>query len=157
MMESSFLTFKVGSYVLGVSVDELIEVNRNLKCTKVPGSPKMIRGILNLRGLLMPAIDVGAYLEIADAKSESFCIVLNVQGNHIALMVDSIGDINGFNPNELVSPPTQLLSQSQEAILGAYRLTEGLLIILDTLAISRNAQNHNGILPIELQSLPVLS
>jgi purine-binding chemotaxis protein CheW len=157
MMERSFLTFGVGSYVLGVSVDELIEVNRNLKCTKVPGSPKMIRGILNLRGLLMPAIDVGAYLDIEGAKSESFCIVLNVQGNHIALMVDSIGDINAFNPGELVSPPTNLFGQSQEAILGAYRLTEGLLIILDTYAISRNAQNHNGIVPIEFQPLSVLT
>lgn len=157
MMEHFFLTFGVGSYVLGVSVNELIEVNRNLKCTKVPGSPKMIRGILNLRGLLMPAIDVGAYLDIQEAKSASFCIVLNVQGNHIALMVDSIGDINAFNPSELVSPPSHLIGQSQEAILGAYRLTEGLLIILDTSAISRNAQNQNGIALIGSQSLVIPS
>lgn len=156
MMKRSFLTFGVGSYVLGVSVDELIEVNRNLKCTKVPGSPKMIRGILNLRGLLMPVIDVGAYLDIQDAKSESFCIVLNVQGNHIALMVDSIGDIDAFNSGELVSPPTHLLGQAQEAILGAYRLSEGLLIILDTSAISRNAQSHSGITPIGFQPLSAL-
>jgi len=157
MMEHPFLTFSVGPYLLGVPADELIEVNRNLKCTKVPGSPKMIRGILNLRGLLMPAIDVGAYLDIPDAKSESFCIILNVQGNHIALMVDSIGDINTFNPDELVLPPSHLLGQSHEAILGAYRLNEGLLIILDTSAISRNAQTHNGTETIGFQSLPVLS
>ena len=156
-MERAFLTFGVGSYLLGVPADELIEVNRNLKCTKVPGSPKMIRGILNLRGLLMPAIDVGAYLDIPDAKSESFCIILNVQGNHITLMVDSIGDINTFNASELVLPPTHLFGQSQEAILGAYRLSEGLLIILDTPAISRNAQSHNGSAPLGFQSLPVLS
>ena len=156
-MERPFLTFGVGSYLLGVPADELIEVNRNLKCTKVPGSPKMIRGILNLRGLLMPAIDVGAYLDIPDANSESFCIILNVQGNHIALMVDSIGDINTFNPGELVLPPSHLLGQSHEAILGAYRLTEGLLIILDTPAISRNAQNHNGTIPVGFQSAPVLN
>ena len=157
MMERSFLTFGVGSYMLGVPTDELIEVNRHLKCTKVPGSPKMIRGILNLRGLLIPAIDVGAYLDIRDAKSKSFCIVLNVQGNHIALMVDSIGDINAFNPSELVLPPTHLLGQNQEAVLGAYRLSTGLLIVLDTSAISHNAQNHSGTIPIEFQSLPVLS
>ena len=157
MMERSFLTFGVGSYMLGVPADELIEVNRHLRCTKVPGSPKMIRGILNLRGLLMPAIDVAAYLDIPDAKSESFCIILNVQGNNIALMVDSIGDINAFNPSELVLPPSHLLGQNQEAVLGAYRLSAGLLIILDTPAISRNAQSHNGTIPIELQPLPVLS
>jgi chemotaxis signal transduction protein len=54
-----------------VPSDELIEVNKNLRCTKVPGSPKMIRGILNLRGLLMPVVDMGAYLNINDAKSEA--------------------------------------------------------------------------------------
>ena len=84
-MERSFLTFTVGSYLLGVPSDELIEVNKNLRCTKVPGSPKMIRGILNLRGLLMPVVDMGAYLNINDAKSESFCIILKVQDNNIAL------------------------------------------------------------------------
>jgi chemotaxis signal transduction protein len=72
-------------------------------------------------------------------------------------MVDSIGDINTFNASELVLPPTHLFGQSQEAILGAYRLSEGLLIILDTPAISRNAQSHNGSAPLGFQSLPVLS
>jgi purine-binding chemotaxis protein CheW len=144
-MERSFLTFTVGSYLLGVPSDELIEVNKNLRCTKVPGSPKMIRGILNLRGLLMPVVDMGAYLNIGDAKSESFCIILKVQDNNIALAVDAIGDIATFNLDALVLPPTQLSGQFQDAILGAFRLSEGLLIILDTVAIARNAQNPSGL------------
>ncbi|CAM3807074.1 chemotaxis protein CheW [Polynucleobacter antarcticus] len=141
MIERSYLAFKVGPYHLGIPSDELIEVNRNLSCTKVPGSPKMIRGILNLRGLIMPAIDIGAYLEIADAKSESFCIILKVQDNFIALMVDSIGDILTFKTDELVLPPADSSGQFEEAILGAFRLTEGLLIILSTSALAHNAQN----------------
>lgn len=140
-MESSFLTFTVGSYLLGVPSDELIEVNKNLRCTKVPGSPKMIRGILNLRGLLMPVVDMGAYLNIKDAKSESFCIILKVQDNNIALAVDAIGDIVTFNLDALVLPPAHLSGQFQDAIRGAFRLSEGLLIALDSVAIVRNAQN----------------
>lgn len=142
-MESSFLTFTVGSYLLGVPSDELIEVNKNLRCTKVPGSPKMIRGILNLRGLLMPVVDMGAYLNIKDAKSESFCIILKVQDNNIALAVDAIGDIVTFNLDALVLPPAHLSGQFQDAIRGAFRLSEGLLIALDSVAIVRNAQNPN--------------
>ena len=140
-MERSFLTFTVGSYLLGVPSDELIEVNKNLRCTKVPGSPKMIRGILNLRGLLMPVVDMGAYLNINDAKSESFCIILKVQDNNIALAVDAIGDIVTFNMDALVLPPAHLSGQFQDTIHGAFRLSEGLLIALDSMAIVRNAQN----------------
>ena len=154
-MEHSFLVFNVGAYALGVPAEELIEVNRNLRCTQVPGSPKMIRGILNLRGLLIPAVDMGAYLEIADSKCESFSIILKVQENTIALMVDSIGDIVTFNAEELVLPPAHLSGQFQEAIRGAFRLSEGLLIVLDTNAISRNAQNPHGLDLGDLQSFPV--
>ncbi|MBU3607557.1 chemotaxis protein CheW [Polynucleobacter nymphae] len=154
-MERSFLVFYVGVYALGIPAEELIEVNRNLRCTQVPGSPKMIRGILNLRGLLMPAVDMGAYLEIADSKCESFSIILKVQENNIALMVDSIGDIMTFNTAELVLPPTHLSGQFQEAIQGAFRLSEGLLIILDTGAILRNAQNPHGSVLTSLQAVSV--
>ncbi|MFZ4063050.1 MAG: chemotaxis protein CheW [Polynucleobacter sp.] len=156
-MERSFLTFNVGSYLLGVPSDELIEVNKNLRCTKVPGSPKMIRGILNLRGLLMPVVDMGAYLNIGDAKSESFCIILKVQDNNIALAVDAIGDIATFNLDGLVLPPTHLSGQFQDAILGAFRLSEGLLIILDTVAIARNAQNPSGSSHLSYQSIAISS
>ena len=155
MMERSFLVFHVGAYSLGVPAEELIEVNRNLGYTKVPGSPKMIRGILNLRGLLMPAVDMGAYLDIPDLTCQSFSIILKVQENHIALMVDSIGDIMDFHIQELVLPPTHLSGQFQEAIEGAFKLPNGLLIILDTKAISRNAQNPAGAISIGLQPLPV--
>lgn len=154
-MERSFLVFHVGTYTLGLAAEELIEVNRNLGCTKVPGSPKMIRGILNLRGLLMPAVDMGAYLDIPDSNCKSFSIILKVQENHIALMVDSIGDIMDFHAQELVLPPTHLSGQFQEAIEGAFKLPNGLLIILDTKAISRNAQNPHGAMPLGLHPLSV--
>ena len=78
---------------------------------------------------------------------------MEVQENNIALMVDSIGDIMAFDAQELVLPPTHLSGQFQDAIQGAYKLSNGLLIILDTAAISRNAQNPHGIVA-SLQSLP---
>ena len=70
-------------------------------------------------------------------------------------MVDSIGDIMTFNTAELVLPPTHLSGQFQEAIQGAFRLSEGLLIILDTGAILRNAQNPHGSVLTSLQAVSV--
>jgi purine-binding chemotaxis protein CheW len=102
----------------------------------------------------MPAVDMGAYLEITDSLCESFSIILKVEENNIALMVDSIGDILTFEASELVLPPAHLSGQFQEAIQGAFRLSEGLLIILDTAAISQNAQNPHGSSLSDLQTLP---
>jgi len=100
----------------------------------------------------MPAVDMGAYLNIAGSKCESFSIILKVEENSIALMVDSIGDILTFETSELVLPPSHLSGQFQEAIKGAFKLNSGLLIVLDTAAISRNAQNPHGTILAGIQS-----
>jgi chemotaxis signal transduction protein len=70
------------------------------------------------------------------------------------LLIGTIGDILTFEASELVLPPAHLSGQFQEAIQGAFRLSEGLLIILDTAAISRNAQNPHGSSLGDLQALP---
>jgi chemotaxis signal transduction protein len=57
------------------------------------------------------------------------------------LAVDAIGDIVTFNLDALVLPPAHLSGQFQDTIHGAFRLSEGLLIALDSMAIVRNAQN----------------
>ena len=153
-MEHSYLSFHVGSYLLGVSADNLVEVNRNLKYTNIPGSPKMIRGILNLRGSLMPLIDLGAYLNIADAKNGTMCIILKVENHEFAIMVDSIGDIASFNTDDLTPPPSQLGEEFQKTIIGAYRLSQGLLIILDMTTIFANSQSIETKLLNEPETAP---
>jgi len=140
-MDQSFLTFHIGSYFLGVSADNLLEVNRNLKYTKIPDGPKTICGILNLRGSMMPIINLGSYLQIADAQDGSFCIILKIENHDIALMVDSIGDIATFNTNDFSPCPMQLSDEFQKTILGAFRLPKGLLIALDISAIFSNTHN----------------
>jgi len=149
-MEKSFLTFHIGSYYLGVSADNLLEVNRNLKYTKIPDAPKTICGILNLRGTMMPIINLGSYLKIPDAKDGTFCIILKVEDHEIALMVDSIGDIGTFNTDDFTPRPTQLSDEFQKTILGAFRLPKGLLIVLDISAIFANTHNIDNTLPSEI-------
>jgi chemotaxis signal transduction protein len=61
----------------------------------------------------------------------------------------------GFHIQELVLPPTHLSGQFQEAIEGAFKLPNNLLIILDTKAIARNAQHSQGDTPLGLHPLPL--
>jgi purine-binding chemotaxis protein CheW len=94
----------------------------------------MIRGILNLRGQLVPAIDVRNYLEVDqdNVGIETVSVILK-SGTHLAaLLVDSVGDILALSADALQKPPANFSQSEFPAITGAFQLPKDLLLILDT-------------------------
>jgi purine-binding chemotaxis protein CheW len=131
---SHYLTFSISQFHFGISATSVLEINRNLEYTIVPKSEKMIRGILNLRGQLVPAIDVRNYLEVdqGNVGIETVSVILK-SGNHLAaLLVDSVGDILALSDDALQKPPANFSQSEFPAITGAFQLPKDLLLILDT-------------------------
>ncbi|MEY3787609.1 MAG: hypothetical protein RLZ75_1816 [Pseudomonadota bacterium] len=129
----SFVTFYLGGLYFGITAKDVLEVNRNLEITPVPKSPKIVRGIMNLRGQLVPAIDMYERLglQIQSNKIEAISIILQCDGFLIALLVDDIGEILSFNDDAFEPPPSNFPLISRELIIGAYKLPERLILILD--------------------------
>jgi purine-binding chemotaxis protein CheW len=130
---TDFATFYLGGHYFGINVADVYELNRNMDVTPVPKSPKIVRGIMNLRGQLVPAIDMyeRLNLESRSAKAESISIILQSDGYLIAILVDDVGEILSLEQDTFEPPPSNFSIISRELVLGVHKLSGRLLLILD--------------------------
>jgi purine-binding chemotaxis protein CheW len=125
-----------------------VEINRNCEYTIVPGSPASIKGILNLRGQLIVAFDMGILLDVeTDPKQRnSVSILIKAESSIISLMVDRVGDILPLKESAFEVPPNNFSRHAPNAVLGAYKLSDNLLIVVDpNLLISQAIANSTEI------------
>ena len=126
-------TFTVGPYWFGVTVDRVQEVIRHQPITRVPLSSPVVRGLMNLRGQIIMAIDLRRCLGLPDAgaPAQAMNVILRGDQGPTSLLVDSIGDVRQVDPEQFESPPDTLREPARALIVGAYKITDKLLIVLD--------------------------
>ena len=132
--QKSFCTFSVGDLLFGVPVTTVQEVIRQQATTHVPLAPRVINGLMNLRGQIVPAINLALRLGIESRNEEAglLNVVIRTSDDPISLLVDEIGDVIEVD-NFAFEPPPQTLTQEQrELIEGTYKLQDRLLLVLDT-------------------------
>ena len=132
-MSTRLVTFVLEDRAYGVDVDAVQEVLRGLPRTRIPLAPRTLAGLINLRGQVLTAIDLREQLELppADPESEPMLVVIRVAGEPAALLVDSIGAVVDVENDQFEPPPDTLIGPSRDLILGAYKLTDRLLLSLD--------------------------
>jgi len=134
----SYVVFRLGGegYALEVMrVQEVLDVGM---LTKVPGGPKSLRGVLNLRGHVVPVYDLRVPFELPidpkPARAPSVLMVESEAGNEMrvtGLLVDRVSDVLEFR-NEDVQPAPQLgLGKATPFVRGLIRHQEGFLLVLD--------------------------
>ncbi|MEI8401428.1 MAG: chemotaxis protein CheW [Alcaligenaceae bacterium] len=139
---TDFVTFYVGGHYLGISVADVLELNRNMDVTPVPKSPKIVRGVTNLRGQLVAAIDMYERLKLDKntANQEPLSIILQCDGYLIAILVDDVGEILSLEADNFEPPPTNFSKAAKELIVGVYKLPEKLLLILNAKRIAERLE-----------------
>jgi purine-binding chemotaxis protein CheW len=140
-MQSSICTFWVAGHHLGVEVNRVQEVIREQRMTRVPGASPAIRGLMNLRGQIITAIDLRRRLGLSeDGRGESHLnVVLRTADGPVSLLVDQIGDVLSSENVEFEPPPETLQGVSRELIRGAFKLEGQLLLVVDADAVLRTA------------------
>jgi len=135
---ADFVTFYLGENYFGINAAEVLELNRSLDVTPVPKSSKTVRGIMNLRGQLVPAIDMYELLNLNyhPDKTESISIILKQDNFLVALLVDDAGEILSLDQDTFEPLPSNFSEISRELILGVHKLPDRLLFILDTYLIN---------------------
>lgn len=126
-------TFALGELLLGLDVRRVQEVLRNQPMTPVPLSGHVIRGMINLRGQIVLAIDLAFCLGLEPRNSGelSMLVVLRSEDGPASLLVDGIRDIVSVEPEAFEPPPETLQGRSRDFIKGAYKLPRQLLLVLD--------------------------
>jgi len=129
-----FCTFSVAGLFLGIDVQQVQEVLRYQEMTRVPLSPGAVRGLINLRGQIVTAIDLRARLGLHDRPAERLPmnVVIRTDEGAVTLLVDEIGDVQEVSADAFESPPETLQRDMRNLILGTYKLANRLLLVLDT-------------------------
>lgn len=140
-------TFSVASYTFGVEVKKVQEVLRFQQMTRVPLAPWVVRGLINLRGQIVTAIDLRRRLGLPDAPAEisPMSVILRTEQGAVSLLVDKIGDVREVQRELFEPPPATLRDLARDMIRGVYKLPERLLILLDAdLAIAAAGAGANA-------------
>ena len=129
-----FCTFHVENLFLGIDVQQVQEVIRYQEMTRVPLAPPAISGLINLRGQIVTAVDLRCRLGLpprADGE-RPMNVVVRDGDSAVSLLVDRIGDVLEIDEGAFESPPSTVRSSVRGLILGAYKLPDRLLLVLDT-------------------------
>lgn len=129
-----FCTFRLDGLTFGVEVDRVQEVIRSQELTVVPLANPVVQGLINLRGQIVTALDLRRRLELPvrpdDRKPMN--IVVRTATGELSLLVDEIGDVVDVDEATFESAPETLSGVARELIVGAYKLEDRLLLVLDT-------------------------
>jgi|SRR5262245_43980177 len=132
--DQQFCTFYVAGHYFGLDVLRVQEIIRYQEMTRVPLAPPVVRGLINLRGQIVTALDLRRRLELPDRPADQLPVNVVVQSEDgaVSLLVDEIGDVLHV-PERLFEPPPETLKGAvRKLIRGAYKLNERLLLLLDT-------------------------
>lgn len=129
-----YCTFFLDGHYFGIDVLKVQEVIRYQPLTRVPLAPAVVRGLINLRGQIVTAIDLRRRLDLPDWPADRLPVnvVVHTGDGAVSLLVDEIGDVLEVPEKQFESPPETLRGRARELVRGAYKLPERLLLILDT-------------------------
>jgi purine-binding chemotaxis protein CheW len=127
-------TFVVSRFLFGIDVLNVQEVLRFQKMTRVPLAPPVIVGLINLRGQIVPAIDMRRRLCLDPRTGDErpMNLVVRTEEAAISLLVDEIGDVLELNSSGFENTPANVSPNVREMIRGIYKLKNELLFVLDT-------------------------
>ncbi|HOP63564.1 MAG TPA: chemotaxis protein CheW [Spirochaetota bacterium] len=124
--------FKIGSEEYGIDILQVQEILKIPKVTKLPKSSRHILGVIDLRGRVIPIIDLGTKFGIlADLSNSSRAIVVDIEGKQVGLAIDSVSHVIKVDSGEIEPPPPVVKGISGKYIVGIAKLKTGFVVILD--------------------------
>ncbi|GAB3517019.1 chemotaxis protein CheW [Pseudoxanthomonas daejeonensis] len=128
-----FLTFTLGEEHYGVDILKVQEIRGYDAVTRVPDAPEYIKGVINLRGTIVPVIDLRLKLRLREARYDSLTvmIVLNVKDRVVGIVVDGVSDVVPLLQEQIRPKPEFGAAVDTRFISGIGTLDERMLILLD--------------------------
>jgi purine-binding chemotaxis protein CheW len=132
-----FISFSVGEEEYGLELLRVKEIIRIREITWLPKAPTFVKGIINLRGDVIPIIDLRDKLGLGRKENSAMTrvIVVEVEGRLMGMVVDSASQVVRISAGQIDPPPPALGGFSQKFITGVGKLDDKLIILLNTDAI----------------------
>lgn len=125
--------FKIGNEEYGIDILQVQEILKLPKVTKLPKSKAFIMGVIDLRGKVLPIVDLSKRFGIESNKSSenSRAIVVNIAGKKVGLGIDSVSHVIKVNTNDIEPPPPVVRGISGKYIVGIAKMENGFVVVLD--------------------------
>ena len=131
---SEFLTFRLGVESYGIEILKVQEIRGYETPTAIANAPDFIKGVINLRGVIVPILDLRIKFQLAQANYDEFtvAIILNVAGRVVGVVVDSVSDVLTLATDSIrATPEFASAAFDTKYITGLATVDERMLILLD--------------------------
>jgi purine-binding chemotaxis protein CheW len=127
------VTFKVGGEEFGLDVFQVHEILRFQTPTPMPRAPQFVDGVLDVRGMLVPVVDLRRRFETPQAKAddETRIVVVDHAGERLGLVVDSVTEVLRAPETAVTPPPAYIRGLAAEFVRGIVRVGERLVILIE--------------------------
>ncbi len=127
------VSFRIGAEEFGIDILKVQEINKMVQITKVPNSPVFVEGVINLRGRVIPIIDLRTrmLLEKKAHTKDTRIIVVELEGKTVGFIVDSVNEVLRIPVNITEAPPELVTGINSEYITAVGKLEDRILILLD--------------------------
>lgn len=128
-----FLTFKLGDEEYGVDILKVQEIRGYDTVTKIPDSPDYVKGVINLRGTIMPVVDMRVRFRLGEPTYDEFTvmIILHLEKRKVGMVVDSVSDVMNLRDSQILPPPDFGGHLNANSIRGLGSSGERLVILID--------------------------
>lgn len=132
-MENKYLTFSIGDEDYGIEIRYVTEIVGIQKITEVPDMPAFVKGVINLRGNVIPVMDIRRRFRMSDRDYDdrTCVIVVQVEETQVGLVVDTVKEVVDIPPDQVAPPPKVSQGQGGRFILGMGKLDDEVKILLD--------------------------
>ena len=132
-MGGEFLTFRLGAEEYGIDILRVQEIRSYEPPTRIANAPEFIKGVVNLRGVIVPIVDLRLKLacQSADYNSFTVVIVLNVKGRVVGAVVDSVSDVLALDQDTIKPAPEMSSAVDTSFITGIGSVSDRMLILMD--------------------------
>jgi purine-binding chemotaxis protein CheW len=137
-----YLTFRLGEEEYGIDILRVQEIRSYEQPTRIANAPAFIKGVVNLRGVIVPIVDLRLKLACASAEYNAFTvvIVLNVKGRVVGAVVDSVSDVLELTRDHVKPAPELAASIDTRFITGIGSVAERMLILMDIEALMSSSE-----------------
>ena len=133
LSQLEFLAFTLGDEEYGIDIQKVLEIRSYETATRIASAPVFIKGILNLRGTIVPIVDMRIKFNLGSVLYDQFTVVIivNISGHVIGIVVDRVSDVIKLTADSIKSAPDMGAVQNDEYVLGLGSLDQRMLILVD--------------------------
>ncbi len=130
---NEYLAFKLGQEEYGIDILKVQEIRGYESVTRIANAPEFIKGVINLRGIIVPIVDMRIKFNLGEPRYDQFTVViiLSIAGRVVGMVVDSVSDVTTLQPEQIRPAPEMGTALNTDYLVGLGTLEERMLILLD--------------------------